>query len=259
MLHLTTAEIAAWIGAFFWPFCRIGAMVTAAPVFNTRSVPMRLRLMIALALTVVIAPLLPAMPAVDPLSVDGVLIILHQLLIGVAIGFLLRVALAALELAGDAVAHLMGLSFASMVDPVNGVQTPVLSQFYMLLATLVFLSFNGHLLWVEAVAESFRLLPIAPQGLTPQAVWSIVGFGGELFAWAMRMALPVMAALLVINVAFGVLTRAAPQLNLFSVGFPATLVIGFMLVLVTLPMVLNKILPLSDGALGRAAAMLNGG
>ncbi len=259
MIQLTTAEIAAWIGSFLWPFFRIGAMVSAAPVFNARAVPVRIRVAIALALTLVIAPLAPPVPAVDPLSLEALLISVHQIVIGLALGFVLRLALGALELAGEAVAHLMGLSFASMIDPVNGVQAPVLSQFYLLLATLVFLAFNGHLMWVEALAESFRLLPVGAQGLTPQALWSLVTFGAELFAWGVRMALPVVAALLVINVAFGVLTRAAPQLNLFSVGFPATLVVGFVLLLVTLPMVLNKVLPLTEVGLGRAAQLLTGG
>jgi flagellar biosynthetic protein FliR len=193
------------------------------------------------------------------LSAQAALITVQQLVTGAALGLLLRIAFGALELAGDAISHLMGLSFASMIDPVNGVATPVLSQLYGMLATLVFLSFNGHLLWIEAVAESFRLLPVAAQGLAPQGLWALIGFGSELFVWGVRMALPVIAALLVINVAFGVLTRAAPQLNLFSVGFPVTMVIGFILLVVSLPAVLHKVLPLNDAALAGAARLLVGG
>jgi flagellar biosynthetic protein FliR len=257
-MHLTGAEISAWIGSFLWPFFRIGAMLTAAPIFGTRLVPPRVRLGIALALTVVIAPLLPAVPQADPLTTTGVVLIVQQILIGLALGFVLRLVFGVLELVGEAIAQLMGLGFASMVDPQNGVSLPILGQFYTLLATLVFLAFNGHLMWIETLSESFRVVPIGSDGLTGQGAWLIVGFASNMFSWAVRMALPVMAALLVVNLSFGVLTRAAPQLNIFSVGFPAALLLGFILVTITVPGVLNKFMPLTLDGLDRIAAVLGG-
>jgi flagellar biosynthesis protein FliR len=257
-MNLSSAEISAWIGSFLWPFFRIGAMLMAAPVFGTRTVPRRVRFGIAVVLTATIAPLLPPMPVTDPLSPGGILVIVQQVLIGVALGFMLRVAFTVFELVGEMVSHLMGLGFASMIDPQNGVSVPVLGQFYVLLATLVFLSLNGHLLWIEVVADSFRTLPVGAAGLEANGAWAIVSFGGSMFAWAMQLALPVVAALLVINVSFGVLTRAAPQLNLFSVGFPASMLLGFVLVAVSLPAVLGKVLPISLDALAHLGAVLGG-
>jgi flagellar biosynthesis protein FliR len=257
-MNLSSVEISAWIGSFLWPFFRIGAMLMVAPVFGTRTVPRRVRFGIAVVLTATIAPLLPPMPATDPLSPGGVLVIVQQVLIGVALGFMLRVAFTVFELVGEMVSHLMGLGFASMIDPQNGVSVPVLGQFYVLLATLVFLSLNGHLLWIEVVADSFRTLPVGVAGLGANGAWAIVSFGGRMFAWAMQLALPVVAALLVVNVSFGVLTRAAPQLNLFSVGFPASMLLGFVLVAVSLPAVLSKVLPISLDALAHLGAVLGG-
>jgi flagellar biosynthetic protein FliR len=257
-VHFTSAEIAGWIGTFLWPFFRIGAMTTVAPVFGTRAVPVRIRLGIALALTLVIAPVLPPAPAVDPLTAQGVIITLQQLLIGLSLAFVLRLVFTVMELAGEAVSNLMGLGFAAMVDPLNGNQSVLLGQFYLILATLVFLSLNGHLLWIEALAESFRLLPVGEAGLTREGAWWLATFGSNLFSWAVRMALPLLAALLVVNLAFGVLTRAAPQLNVFSVGFPLVLALGFVLLMVTLPVVLNKLWPLTLEGLDRAALVLKG-
>jgi flagellar biosynthesis protein FliR len=257
-MNFSSAEMSAWIGLFLWPFFRIGAMLTAAPIFGTRMVPGRVRLGIALALTMTIAPLLPAVPVADPLSAPGVAVIVQQILIGLGLGFVLRVVFAVFELVGEIVSNLMGLGFASMIDPQNGVSVPVLGQFYALLATLVFLSLGGHLLWIEALADSFRVLPIGSEGFSAAGAWAVVSFGSNLFAWAVQMALPVTAALLVINVSFGVLTRAAPQLNLFSVGFPAAMLVGFVLVAVSLPAVLEKVWPLTYDGLARIGLLLGG-
>jgi flagellar biosynthetic protein FliR len=258
MLQLTSADIAAWIGSALWPFFRIGAMITAAPVFGPRSVPTRFRVLVALALTLVIMPLLPSTPAVDALSYSGISIVLHQVIIGLALGFMLRLVFGAFELAGESAAQLMGLGFASMIDPQNGVSVPVLSQFYVMLATLMFFAFNGHLMWIEVVADSFRAIPVAAEGLTPTGLWAIVMFGGDMFAWSVRLALPLVAALLVVNLSFGVLTRAAPQLNVFSVGFPVAIALGFVLILITLPTVLQHLTPLTLEAVERLNFVLQG-
>jgi flagellar biosynthetic protein FliR len=258
-MQITSAELSAWIGAFLWPFFRVAAMLTAAAVFGTRALPMRLRLMLALALTLVLAPLAAPVPAVDPLSGAGLFITAQQVLIGLAMGFVLRMVFAALELAGEMIGSLMGLGFASLIDPQNGVPVPVVSQFYILLATLMFLALNGHLLWIEALAESFRVIPVGTAGLAPDGAWALVGFIGTVFGWAVRLALPVVAALLVVNLAFGVLARTSPQLNVFSVGFPAALLIGLALLLLTLPAVLLKVGPLTADGLQQVGQILHGG
>jgi flagellar biosynthetic protein FliR len=258
-MHFTSAEITAWIGAFLWPFFRIAAMLSSAAVFGMRALPMRLRLMLALALALVLAPLAGPMPDVEIMSAPGFVITAQQILIGVAMGFVLRMVFAAIELTGEMIGSLMGLGFASLVDPQNGVQVPVVSQLYVLLATLMFLALNGHLLWIEAVAESFRLIPVGTTGIAPEGAWALVGFASQIFGWAVRMALPIVAALLVVNLAFGVLARTSPQLNVFSVGFPAALLIGLALMLMTLPAVLLKVGPLTSAGLEQVGQVLTGG
>ncbi len=239
-MHLTSAELTAWVGAFMWPFFRIAAMTSVAPVFAARSVPARVRLLFALALTIPVAPLLPPAPAVDPLSAAAALITAQQIVVGLALGFALQLTFSAFVTGGQVVAMQMGLGFAAMVDPQNGSQTPVVSQLYLLMATLIFLALGGHLVLIETLVDSFRSLPVGVQGLAPENVWQLVLFGSQLFAGAVSIAIPAIASLLIVNLAFGVMTRSAPQLNIFAVGFPITMVLGFAVILATLPSVLPR-------------------
>jgi flagellar biosynthetic protein FliR len=232
---VSQAELNAFLGAYLWPFARIAAALGALPVLGTRLVPMRVRLVLAAALAAVIAPLVPAVPAVDPLSPAAVALLVQQILIGVAMGFALQLAFGAFVHAGQVIAMQMGLGFASLVDPQNGVVVPVLSQFYLILATLFFFGLDGHHVLIEVLSESFRILPIAPQGLSARALWELATAGGLLFAGALRIALPIVLALLAANLVFGVMMRAAPQLNVFVLGFPLSLLFGFVLMLMTLP------------------------
>ncbi len=239
-MQFTSAELTALIGSFLWPFFRIGAMVMSAPITGSQTVPMRVRLFITLALTVVIAPQVPPVPAFDPFSPMTLLLILQQILIGVAMGTALQLVFAAIVTGGQIVAYQMGLGFASMVDPQSGVTVPVVSQIYLLATSLLYLAFNGHLVLIEVVAESFNSMPVAPDGLTRDGIWQLVGWGSELFAGAVLIALPTVAAILVVNIAFGVMTRAAPQLNIFAVGFPITLTFGFVVMMFTFPSLLPQ-------------------
>ncbi len=239
-MHFTSAELTAWIGSLLWPFFRIGAMVMSAPITGSQMVPMRVRLFITLALTVVIAPQIPPVPAFDPFSPMTLLLILQQILIGVAMGIALQLVFAAIITGGQIVAYQMGLGFASMVDPQSGVTVPVVSQIYLLASSLLYLAFNGHLVLIEVVAESFTSMPIAPDGLTREGIWQLAAWGSELFAGAVLIALPTVAAILVVNIAFGVMTRAAPQLNIFAVGFPVTLTFGFVVMMFTFPSLLPQ-------------------
>ena len=239
-MQISSAELTSWVGSFMWPFLRIGAMVMAAPLFGARSIPQRVRLGIALAVTMVVAPLLAPMPAVDPLSPSALLIAAQQLLIGVAMGFAVQLVFSALITGGQLVAMQMGLGFAAMVDPQNGTQVPVVSQFYLMMGTLLFLALNGHLALITVLVESFRTMPVGVHGLTPADIWEIVRWSGLIFSGAVTIALPALAALLIVNLAFGVMTRAAPQLNIFAIGFPLTVLFGFVVVIFTLPSVLPQ-------------------
>jgi len=217
-----------------WPFMRIGAMLSMVPVLGSQLVTMRIRLMLAVMLAVMVAPLTSNVPQVDPLGFQGLIIGGHQILIGLAMGFTMRMVFAAFVHGGQIIAMQMGLGFASMIDPQNGVQVPVVSQFYLILTTLIFLAVNGHMIVIEVLVNSFRTLPISTEGMSVNGLWTLVSWGSQMFSWAVVIALPAVTALLVANLAFGVVTRAAPQLNIFAVGFPMTMTLGFVVILATL-------------------------
>lgn len=233
-MQFSEAQILQLLGAWLWPFVRIGGFVMTAPVIGTRAVPLRLRLILALALTAVLAPVVAPAADLDPLSAGGLLTTAHQLFIGATIGLVLRLAFCVFEFAGQMVAQQMGLGFASLVDPTSGAQVPVLAHFYIILATLLFFVFDAHLVLIELLADSFTLLPIGPQGISAAGADAVVAWSAGLIGDGLLLSLPVVVALLAINFALGVMGRAAPQLNLFAVGFPVMILIGIVLVLVTL-------------------------
>jgi len=235
MMTLTVAEVTAFVGSLLWPFMRIGAMLMAMPVIGTRLVTVRVRLIAALAITLLVMPLLPPMPELAPLTVAGLIVSIQQVLIGLAMGFMLQLALQALTIAGEAIAMSMGLGFASMVDPANGVNVPVISQFLLILGTLLFLALGGHLMLIQFVTASFNSLPVAVDGITRDSYWAIVGFGSQMFIGAVWVALPALISILVTSLAMGIMTRAAPQLNIFSVGFPVTMLAGFIVLFLLIP------------------------
>ncbi|MCP4994526.1 MAG: flagellar biosynthetic protein FliR [Gammaproteobacteria bacterium] len=234
-MSFTEVQLSSWLAAFLWPLFRIGAMVATAPIFSARQTPKMVRIGFALVLTWLIVPIIPQPPVVDVLSPTGFLMVLQQLALGIVMGFLLKLVFGAVVFAGQLIAYSMGLGFASMVDPLNGVQVPVISQFYLIITTLLFLVFNGHLLLIELLVESFHTFPVAVDGITRNGLYEVVGWGSRMFSGGLLLALPVMAALLLVNMGMGVVTRAAPQLNIFAVGFPLTILIGFVLMWISLP------------------------
>jgi flagellar biosynthetic protein FliR len=190
MLTLTAGQLEAWLGLYLWPFFRIGACLMVAPIFGAAFVPPRLRLVIAAALTILVAPLLPPPPAVSPFSGEGVVILAQQLLIGVALGFVVQIIFDSLAMGGQLLANSMGLSFAFNVDPQRGTSTPVLGQFYMILATLTFLALNGHLTLIEVLVDGFRGIPVGTTGLAAAGIWDVVRWGELIFSGALSVALP---------------------------------------------------------------------
>jgi flagellar biosynthesis protein FliR len=224
-----------WLGMLFWPFVRIGACLMVAPVFGGSFVPRRLRVVLAGAITLAVAPLLPPIAAVPLLSVAGAMVTVQQLLIGAALGFALQLVFDALALGGQLLANGMGLGFAFNLDPLRGVTTPALGQLYVVLGTLTFLALDGHLALISTLVESFKGLPVGESGLDPARLRALADWGSELFGGALRIALPGVTALLVINLAFGVMSRAAPALNLFAVGLPVTLIFGLSIVMFGMP------------------------
>lgn len=226
-----------WLAAFFWPLVRILALVATMPVLGHRNVPARVKVALAVAATVVIAPTLP--PSANPslMSAMGVLTVIQQVLVGVAMGFTLRVIFAAVELAGELMGLQMGLSFAGFFDPQSASQGTPIGAWLGVVATLIFLSINGHLMVLYALGESFRIVPIGPESFGAADWRRIAMLGTELFRIGVYAALPVVAAMLVCNVALGVLARVAPQLNLLAVSFSITLLVGFTVLYLALPVI----------------------
>lgn len=226
MLELTDAELSAWIGHFMWPFIRIGAFFLAAPIFSGNMVAAPIRLGLAIFLTLLLMPHLPPVPVVDALSPQAWLLIAQQILIGVTLGFITQLIFQIFIVFGQLVAMQIGMGMASMADPVSGINVTVLSQFNIVLTNLVFIATAGHLVVIFTLAESFTVLPVGLTGLTADNSWIIAKQGGWLFAGALLMALPIIMAKLTVNIALGIVVRAAPQLNIFVIGFPVMMIFG---------------------------------
>ncbi|MEM7562926.1 MAG: flagellar biosynthetic protein FliR [Pseudomonadota bacterium] len=240
-MDFTFAQATAFVGSLVWPMMRIGSMLLAMPVIGTRLVPVRVKIITTVVLSVVVLPLLPPVPEVEALSLQGFFISAQQILIGLSMGFTLQLVFGALMIAGESIAMTMGLGFASMVDPTNGVNVPVISQFFMIIGTLLFLALGGHLTLIQLVVSSFQTLPISSTGVERDSFWALFAWGSQMFIGALWVAIPALISMLVITLSMGVMTRAAPQLNIFSVGFPVTMFMGFVILILVIPGFLPRI------------------
>ena len=234
MLSVTTAQLNAWLAAFAWPLARILALFASAPIIGNPSLPVQIKIGLAFLITILVAPLLPPPPGIDPASASGLLILAQQMLIGLALGFAMQIVFHATEMAGEFIGLQMGLGFATLYDASIPGFIPVLGQFMGVIASLIFLAIDGHLLLLSGLIESFDALPVAEQSAAP-GLRALVEWTGVVFSYALKLSLPLMAALLITNLALGVLTRAAPQLNIFAVGFPLTILMGFLVLTLSFP------------------------
>lgn len=244
MIPISGEQLDLWISGFVWPFIRVLAMLATAPVFDNRVVQRRLRVALAALLAMLLMPLLPPPPTLS--SAQAFPVLIQQILVGVAMGFSMRLVFAAFEMAGDLLGLQMGLAFAQFVDPVRGGQTPLIGSFMGVLASLVFLVIDGHLLVIAAVVQSFEVVPISAQlnVINPQ---NIAMAGSIMFMLALQISMPVLAAVLISNIVLGILARAAPQLNVMSIGFSITIGAGLWVLWVSLPYFIAGI----DSAIGR--------
>jgi flagellar biosynthetic protein FliR len=256
-MQFNDAQISQWLADFLWPLMRIAAMMMVAPIFSTRQIPVRFRMLLAVFVTLLVQPVLPASPIVPVFSPDALLIAVQQVGIGVALGFLMQMVFNALIIGGQVMAFSMGLGFASMMDPVNGAQVPVVAQFWTIMAMLAFLMMNGHLVLISAIVDTFAVIPVAADGLTRAGLWELLAWASRMFAAGVLMALPVIISLLLINIGMGVVSRAAPQLNIFAIGFPITLMMGFLLIWATLPQVVTNFGGLVLEGFDRSATVLS--
>lgn len=259
MLETDYTRIVLALQAYAWPFLRVTGLLLVAPVFGANVVPRRAKMALAVALTLVLAPLVPESPTpIAPFGALALLTAVQQILIGVAIGFAVQVVFDALLMAGQAIAMTMGLGFATLVDPSRGVTTPVVGQFFLIVGLLLFLSLNGHLLVLQVLADSFRWMPPGPQGLDASSFATLFAWGGKIFEAGIVIALPAVVGLLVVNLALGVVSRAAPSLNLFAVGFPVSMLLGFLMLVLSLPALQSSFERLLDEALGTASSVVGG-
>ena len=226
VFSVTAEQLNGWMLAFLWPFVRMLALISTAPIFSEGAVPRSSKIALAVLLAIAIAPTLPPLPVVAPVSAAGFWILIQQILIGAAMGFSMRMVFAMVQAAGEYAGLQMGLSFASFFDPTSGGNTMVLARLLNVMAVLIFLALDGHLLLITALAESFHTLPVADAPLAASGWYLLASAGGHIFAGGLMLALPLIATLLTLNLAMGILNRVSPQFSIFAVGFPITLLAG---------------------------------
>jgi flagellar biosynthetic protein FliR len=232
VITVAAIDIVEHFYALLWPMLRMSALMLFAPVFSLPALTTRLRVLLALALSVMVYPMFD-WPRIDPLSARGLLEIANQITIGLMMGLILQVAIAAVVVAGQAISNSMGLSMAMMIDPNLG-NVPTVAQFLIVLATLVFVGLGGHGLLLAMLVESFSSLPVGTFVMVEQSWRQVLAWSSMMFLGAVLIALPVMVTLLFINIGIGVITRAAPSLNIFAVGLPATIVMGFVVLIMSM-------------------------
>lgn len=233
ILNIDGAEVSSWVSRYLWPFFRIAGFFMVMPLFGTRLVTQRVRLLLAAFTALVVTPILPPMPVIDAVSMQTMIIIAQQLLIGIAFGFVLEILMQVFILSGQLVAMQTGLGMAQMVDPSNGVNVAVVAQWFLIFVNLLFITLNGHLVAIEILVDSFFTIPVGQGALSTNTLMEIARLAHWMFAAAVVLALPAITAMLVVNIAFGVMARLAPQLNIFAVGFPITMMLGLIVLWIT--------------------------
>ncbi len=233
---MTSDQWVSWLGLYFWPLLRVLALITTAPILSERSVPKRVKVGLGIIITFVIAPSLPPVD-VPIFSANALWLALQQILIGIALGFTMQFAFAAVRTCGEIVGLQMGLSFATFVDPGSNLNMPVLARILDMLAMLLFLVFNGHLWLISLLVDTFHTLPIGGEPINSNAFLALARAGGMIFLNGLMLALPIITLLLTVNLALGMLNRMTPQLSVFVIGFPITLTVGIMLMAALMPLV----------------------
>ena len=234
MLEVSSDLLQVWLSGLFVPLSRILGFFAVVPLLGDKAISIPVKMGLALMLTLIVAQLIPARPAVDLLSMQGVLVIAQQMIVGLALGLTVRIVFAAVDLAGQVSGLLMGFGFASFLNPESGASETAIATMFTTAAMLVFVSMDGHLMLITALVESFYNLPLE-HGVGDLSGMNIARLGSEIFNTGLQLAMPVVAIMLITNMALAVLTRAAPQLNIFGIGFPVTLMVGMLMVALMLP------------------------
>jgi len=249
VITFSEAQLMAWLSPMVWPFLRVLAMFTSAPVFSSRTFPVRARIALAFFVALAAQPFLGTQPVISIGGPDAAAAVLQQVGVGLAIGFVIRVVFAAVELAGEVIGFQMGLNFASFFDPTLNTQTSAVAGFFGKMASFMFVVMNGHLLLLLAVVKSFKTFPVDQSFLVAVTQMKVLDLGADLFASGLWIALPLVGMMMFTNLALGIVSRVAPQMNIYAIGFPITLTVGLIGMAVTLPMLDQPFLTLMSRAI----------
>ena len=244
----------AWLSQVLWPFLRVLALFTSAPVFSMRVIPVRTRIGLAFLVAVCAQAVLPEQPVISLNSREAAGAVVQQVGIGLAMGFAVRLVFAAVELAGEIIGLQMGLNFASFFDPASHAQVSAVARFFGNISMLLFVVINGHLMVLMAVVKSFDSFPVGGNFLQAIGQMRLHELGASLFSSALWIALPMIALLLFVNLTLGIISRVAPQMNIYAVGFPVTLTVGMLGITATLPMLEQPMLALLQQSIDLFAA-----
>jgi flagellar biosynthetic protein FliR len=255
-IEIPIAPLIETLAIYIWPFVRIGAFLMVMPLIGGSFTPVRVRLLLAVVLTIAIAPLVPPAATQDVLSVAGLVMMIQEIGIGVGLGFLVQLVFDAIALGGQVIAMSMGLGFAVFLDRARGVSVPVVGQLFLMLGMLVFLSLDGHLALIRLLAESFRAWPISEGGLSLPVLSELLVWTSQLFIFALKIALPAITALLIVNLSFGIMSRAAPTLNLFAVGFPVAMLLGFVVIFLNMGALVENVSSFLMLSISKASQLL---
>jgi flagellar biosynthetic protein FliR len=249
MISLTEAQVVAWVSPLIWPFLRVLAVFTSAPIFSSKVFPLRARIGLALLIAVAAQPSLSGQPVISITSPEAFGAVAQQVGIGLAIGFTVRLVFSAVELAGEVVGFQMGLNFASFFNPSLNTQSSAVATFFGQMATFLFIVMNGHLMVLMAVIKSFDAFPVDQNFLESVRQLKLYSLGSDLFASALWIALPMLGMMMFVNLGLGIVSRVAPQMNIYAIGFPITLTVGLIGITVTLPMLDQPLMALMERAI----------
>lgn len=249
MISLTEAQVVAWMSPLIWPFLRVLAVFTSAPIFSSRAFPVRARIGLALLIAIAAQPSLSGQPVISITGPEAFGAVAQQLGIGLAIGFTVRLVFSAVELAGEVVGFQMGLNFAAFFNPSLNTQSSAVASFFGQMSTFLFIVMNGHLLVLMAIIKSFDAFPVDQNFLEAVRQLKLYSLGADLFATGLWIALPMLGMMMFVNLGLGIVSRVAPQMNIYAIGFPITLTVGLIGITVTLPMLDQPLMALMERAI----------
>lgn len=246
-----------YVSQIIWPFARIGGLLLAVPVFSSVLLPSRVKIIFLFVLSWICAPLVPE--ELTFLHFNGLYLVYlaQEFFLGLLMGFVLQFAFQVFILGGQIISMQAGMGFAVMVDPASKASVPLVGQLYLMMMTLIFLALNGHLMIVDSLMDSFKRMPIGHSGVSTSTLWHVITFSGWMFKKALLISIPALLSLLVVSLSFGVMARAAPQLNIFSLGFPITLLMGMVVIKIGLPGVAAQMAEIIDDGMRFVVGMLH--